>query len=64
MTSWEAIERELRKCVLLCARCHREVHDGLHPGYVEDESSMRGQYDDRQLEMFDEPEFIPEEAMA
>jgi hypothetical protein len=29
MTSWDAIERELKKCVLLCCRCHREVHDGL-----------------------------------
>jgi len=27
--SWEAVERELRKCVLICANCHREVHAGL-----------------------------------
>jgi len=54
MTSWEKIEPELKKCVLLCCRCHREVHDGLHPGYVEYEESNRGG-DDRQLEMFDEP---------
>ncbi len=27
MTSWERIEPELKKVVLLCARCHREVHD-------------------------------------
>jgi len=53
MTSWEKIEPELKKCVLLCCRCHREVHDGLHPGYVEYEESNRGG-DDRQLEMFDE----------
>lgn len=34
MTSWKAIERELQKCALVCARCHREIHAGLHPGYL------------------------------
>jgi hypothetical protein len=34
MTSFRAIQRELDKCVLLCATCHREVHDGLHPRYL------------------------------
>jgi hypothetical protein len=53
MSSWEMIERELRKVVLLCCRCHREVHDGLHPSYLEDESHMRGG-DDRQVEMFED----------
>jgi len=42
MTSWEAIQRELDKVILLCARCHREVHDGLHPGYIEFEESNLG----------------------
>jgi len=27
--SWERMCVELRKCVLLCANCHREVHSGL-----------------------------------
>lgn len=31
--------------VLLCARCHREVHDGLHPRYLEDPDACRGMVD-------------------
>ena len=27
--SWNLIEEELKKCVLLCSNCHMEVHDGL-----------------------------------
>lgn len=27
---WEEVITEARKCVLLCCRCHREVHAGLH----------------------------------
>jgi hypothetical protein len=26
---WELLVKELRKCVLICCRCHAEVHDGL-----------------------------------
>jgi hypothetical protein len=54
MTSWAAIERELLKCCLVCCRCHREIHDGLHPGYLEDESTNRSWVDDRQMDMFED----------
>lgn len=33
-TSWDRLEKELKKCVCLCSRCHREVHDGLHPKFL------------------------------
>jgi hypothetical protein len=39
MTSWVRILPELTKCVLLCCRCHREVHDGWHPGFLVTDTS-------------------------
>lgn len=27
--SWKRVKRELEKCVLVCANCHRELHSGL-----------------------------------
>jgi len=46
MTSWERIVPELEKCVLLCATCHREVHDGLHPEFLDlDGMGARSMYD-------------------
>ena len=34
LTTFEGIQAELDKCHLLCANCHREVHEGLHPSYL------------------------------
>lgn len=34
IANFESIRRELDKCHLLCCRCHREVHEGMHPRYL------------------------------
>lgn len=50
MSSWKAIQPELDKCVLVCANCHREIHDGWHPGYLEYDDSDRGWVGDPELD--------------
>lgn len=27
--SWEKIEKELNKCILVCHNCHSEIHEGI-----------------------------------
>ena len=27
--SWEKMKEEVKKCICVCANCHREIHDGL-----------------------------------
>lgn len=27
--SWERVKKEVEKCILICANCHREIHAGI-----------------------------------
>ena len=40
--SFLRVIKEMNKCVLLCANCHREVHDGLHIDEVFEIAAKKG----------------------
>ncbi len=40
--SWEKTKNEIKKCVLLCANCHAEVHDGLVQLPKKSNTKLRG----------------------
>lgn len=55
-SSWRKIKNELDKCVLLCCRCHREVHFDnlcLHKYMINSPSSSEG--DELVLEIGEDP---------
>lgn len=33
--SWDSVKKELNKCIIVCANCHREIHAGLVAQLVE-----------------------------
>lgn len=36
----EKMKLEIRKCLLVCERCHHEIHDGMHPKILKNNYSM------------------------
>jgi len=41
--SWDKVQREVNKCVLVCANCHREIHAGAVQLPREIEVEKRGE---------------------
>jgi len=42
--SWERIKKELDKCLLVCANCHREIHAGKLQLPRESEAEKPGEF--------------------
>ena len=32
---WNKMAAEMKKCIVVCANCHYEIHSGLHPQYIQ-----------------------------
>lgn len=48
-TSWDKIVAELRKCVLVCNRCHQEIHAGARE-LPEDYENFNNEYEFKEVE--------------
>ncbi len=44
--SWESMKKEVDKCILICANCHRELHAGIvqlsRESEIEKQGELRG----------------------
>lgn len=38
-SSVETYFREIKKCILVCANCHAEIHNGMHSEYIDESST-------------------------
>ena len=35
--NFDKCKEEIKKCILVCSNCHREIHAGLHPQYIKNQ---------------------------
>ena len=36
LSKWSGLVEEVKKCILVCANCHREIHAGMHSECIND----------------------------